>query len=476
MGSRELLAESNANKLICPIRNPRTDIFLIAKVERLLSDSPSDIYSKNSGIADTKATAKLLKSIRTAGQKLSQYRSSFGWAVSPVFPSICNTSSSQPIKSLQLYKCDARLTDVDLQKYLNEFVKLEKSGKLVPIPGATLTVNLEITPSVVDLPMRLSPSLLPLRPWRAPADSPLAPAFELQSFVNEALVAEPYKSCVNMLYVYPISLNYGSQKAFNRARNIACTVSFVAGTGRKDSAGSLKPSAFIVDRTDSQQGPIVSSKTCTVQYHEQNPQFDDEIKVQLPCHLDATDHLLFTFKHISVANALSPKASSNEQAFESPIGYAWLPLVRQSNDTFKYLIMSEDSEFFDLPVAVNLPPGYVKSQMSQVSPDLKFVENGRPLFRIRLRLISSVFSTDEHVQSFFQCCQNIESTCQTTCPCDEEYKSNNNRKFSSSVSSHLNRSCSPYVESRTDETSTENTRTTAEFRRIIDKIKVQTCS
>lgn len=44
-----------------------------------------------------------------------------------------------------------------------------------------------------------------------------------------------------------------------------------------------------------------------MQYHEQNPQFNEEIKVQLPCVLDTTDHLLFTFTHISVSNALSLK-------------------------------------------------------------------------------------------------------------------------------------------------------------------------
>lgn len=65
----------------------------------------------------------------------------------------------------------------------------------------------------------------------------------------------------------------------------------------------------VIDRCDP-SGPYVRSYTCAVQYHEQNPQFNDEVKLQLPSALDATDHLLFTFTHISVANALSPKASN----------------------------------------------------------------------------------------------------------------------------------------------------------------------
>lgn len=64
-----------------------------------------------------------------------------------------------------------------------------------------------------------------------------------------------------------------------------------------------------MDRTDP-LGPFLHSKVCTVQYHEQNPNFNDEIKIILPCALDATDHLLFTFKHISVAHALSTKTGN----------------------------------------------------------------------------------------------------------------------------------------------------------------------
>lgn len=80
--------------------------------------------------------------------------------------------------------------------------------------------------------MRISSSLLPLRPWQSVDDTPLKPAFELQTFVTEILNAKPHKSFTNLLYVYPISLNYGGQKAFNKARNIACSVSFVGSKHR----------------------------------------------------------------------------------------------------------------------------------------------------------------------------------------------------------------------------------------------------
>lgn len=73
---------------------------------------------------------------------------------------------------------------------------------------------------------------MPLRPWRASSGGHIKPAFELQSFVTESISCEPFKNYFNLLYVHPISLMYGNQKSFNRARNIACTVRFVGSKAR----------------------------------------------------------------------------------------------------------------------------------------------------------------------------------------------------------------------------------------------------
>lgn len=152
---------------------------------------------------------------------------------------------------------------------------------------------------------------------------------------------------VNLLYVYPVSLSYGSQKTFGRARNISVTVRFVASIKKEGSNAKM-----IIDRSNP-LGPYLSSGNTAVQYHEANPQFNDEIKVQLPVVLDNTDHLLFSFTHISVSNALSPK--SEKDSIETPVGFAWLPLTRNEN----FLIMNDDVQEFDLPVAATLPSGYI---------------------------------------------------------------------------------------------------------------------
>lgn len=52
----------------------------------------------------------------------------------------------------------------------------------------------------------------------------------MQAFTDT--VTEPYTALVNNLYVYPLLLKYDSQKIFNKARNIACTVQFIASNER----------------------------------------------------------------------------------------------------------------------------------------------------------------------------------------------------------------------------------------------------
>ena len=52
------------------------------------------------------------------------------------------------------------------------------------------------------------------------------------------------------------------------------------------------------------------------------PDFYEEIKIKLPARLGDGHHLLFTFYHISC------QRKDTQQAIETPIGYTWLPLLR----------------------------------------------------------------------------------------------------------------------------------------------------
>ncbi|VBB26410.1 unnamed protein product [Acanthocheilonema viteae] len=391
--SERILADKNVRKVVYSIAKPHRDIYLIVRVDRLLSvDTSAEMYMKTSN--DLKGVAKLQKMIQQACSKATQDKMSFAWAARPVFQEMLGCGTKLP-NEMQLYRCEgSKLSDGDLQRILVDFERIEKSGKLTQLPTATVSMNIDFLSKTSELSMCINSSFMPVRPWNATSDSLVSACFEAQSFND--FVSEPHTSLFNLLYVYPLTLKYDGQKAFNKARNIVCTVRFISATRGKDI------SKVIYNRFASPT-PFVHSMRCSVLYHEQNPVFSDEIKIQLPVSLDTGDHLLFSFSHVSVAGITSNK-SQNENS-DSPIGYAWLPLLKKDR-----LIIERDEQEFSLSVAIDLPSDYINYQSLGFGKgaNIHWVDNGKQLFRVRLRLVSSAFTTESKLQAFFQSCQKLQ--------------------------------------------------------------------
>lgn len=69
----------------------------------------------------------------------------------------------------------------------------------------------------------LTTSLAPLKPFPTPPTN--EPTIEIVEFEgNSERDVHPYTTFLNNLYVYPLTLNFDTQKMFTRARNIACIV------------------------------------------------------------------------------------------------------------------------------------------------------------------------------------------------------------------------------------------------------------
>lgn len=64
---------------------------------------------------------------------------------------------------------------------------------------------------------------MPIKPFTIPPEED--PTIEVTEFTGTSeREIYPYSSFMNHLYVYPISLNFETQKIFSRARNIAVTI------------------------------------------------------------------------------------------------------------------------------------------------------------------------------------------------------------------------------------------------------------
>ncbi len=109
------------------------------------------------------------------------------------------------------------------------------------------------------------------------------------------------------------------------------------------------------------------------------------MKIQLPERIDKQHHVLFTFYHVT-CKPTSGKADSSSAA--KVIGYAWIPLNR---------IQRQASGEHVLPVAQELPHDYNTAKVEDLKT-AKWLDQGKPLFKVRIKLDSTVLSDDLYLQ------------------------------------------------------------------------------
>ncbi|XP_026793122.3 dedicator of cytokinesis protein 11 isoform X1 [Pangasianodon hypophthalmus] len=370
---------------IFSVTNPHADVFLVARVEKVLQNGIThcaEPYIKTSDMCKT--VQKVLKTAKQTCQRLGQYRMPFAWAAKQVFKD-AQGSLDMEGKFSPLYRQDSsKISTEDLIKLLIDIRKPEKS-KLQIIPGQ-LNVTIEcVSP---DLPNSVTSSYIPVKPFDEQCEKVCV---ELDEFVSEeAKYNHPFTIYKNHLYIYPQQLKYESQKTFAKARNIAVSIQFK--DSDEEGAGPLK---CIYGKPG--EPLFTTSAFAAVLHHNQSPDFYNEIKIELPIHVHEKHHILFTFYHISCE--LSNKASSKKrEGVETLVGYAWAPLLKDGR------IQSSELQ---LPVSANLPAGYLcdKSQDSKKSPDIKWVENAKPLFKVKTYAASTIYTQDLHLHNFFQYCQ-----------------------------------------------------------------------
>ncbi|XP_017295224.1 dedicator of cytokinesis protein 11 isoform X2 [Kryptolebias marmoratus] len=373
---------------IFSVTNPHTDIFLVARVEKVLQNGIthcSEPYIKTSDI--TKTAQKVLKAAKQTCQRLGQYRMPFAWAAKQVFKD-GQGSLDMDGRFSPLYRQDSsKMSSDDLLKLLADIRKPEKN-KLQIIPGQ-LNVTIECVPP--DLSNTVTSSYVPVRPFE---DGCERVSVEIEEFLpEEAKYNHPFTTYKNQLYIYPSQLKYDNQKTFTKARNLAVCMQF----RDSDEEGAAPLKCIYGKPGDSL---FASSAYAAVLHHNQSPEFYNEVKIELPVHVHEKHHILFTFYHVSCES--SSKASSKKrEGVESLVGYSWMPLLKDGR------MQSSDLQ---LPVAASLPAGYLCQDSRKSQPDIKWVDNAKPLFRVRSHVVSTIYPQDLHLHKFFQHCQLMRTT------------------------------------------------------------------
>uniref|UniRef100_A0A8C5HF45 Dedicator of cytokinesis protein 9-like n=1 Tax=Gouania willdenowi TaxID=441366 RepID=A0A8C5HF45_GOUWI len=332
---------------------PHPDIFLVARIEKVLQGGIThctEPYMKSSDSA--KIAQKVLKNAKTACSRLGQYRMPFAWAARSVFKDASGTLDKA-----------ARFSPL----YRQDSIKLTHLLLIVDFHPSNFTSD----PLLFILADCVTSSYIPVRGFEE--NGPGSALLEVEEFV-------PF------LRFHHAVLMFSSVQA----RNIAVCIEFK--DSDEDDAQSLK---CIYGRPG---GALFTKHAyAAVLHHQQNPEFYDEIKVELPTQLHEKHHLLFTFYHVSCDSS-----SKKKDVVESPVGSAWLPLLRDGR-----VIMNEQL----LPVAASLPAGYLTSHdgaNKHSGQEIKWVDGGKLLFKVSTHLVSTVYTQDQHLHNFFHHCQSTE--------------------------------------------------------------------
>ncbi|XP_066933536.1 dedicator of cytokinesis protein 11-like isoform X1 [Clytia hemisphaerica] len=372
------------------VETAHQEIFLVLRINKVLQGgitACAEPYIKGSD--NVKAAQKVSKQVQLAGKRLGKLRMPFGWCAKNVFK---NEVGDLDLESGfgSIYKQESsRLTDDELLRMLQDLKNEYKINRTV-IPGSFQS---KLSPITSNFPNCYSPSLIPLKPFSRSED--VEASVEVQSFCPmKTEIAVPFNEYVNNFYIYPISLNYSSQKAL-KARNISCTIQF------KDLDDlSAKPLKCLYQRNG--VCTFTHQIVCPVLHHNTTPAFFEEIKILLPPQLEKKHHVLFTFHHVSVEQ---PKESKEKKKdVMTPVGYSWMAVLDQ------HVIRGDENS---LPVALYLPESYMYSDTVNEGlngnmggktngPDIKWADGkGQKIFKVNAKLISTIYSQDSHINNLF---------------------------------------------------------------------------
>ena len=267
----------------------------------------------------------------------------------------------------------------DIYSYIQEMEKDKQKQKMKVFPGKCV---INVSKNEKDIPYRLDPALNIVTPFPNPdtldKDKIIREIRELKVSEDNFTSNVSY---INELYFYPETLNFSNYSGSVSCRNIELEVKLMDNDNNVQAEGL----PVIYGKSTSKGGSISTEESTIIEYHNKKPKFYDEIKILLPPILTNSHHLLITFTHVHC----QLKKGKNEK-LETTLGYSCIPLLEEDK------IIKDETR--SVPVGYVFPPGYRDPKSIDI---IKWVDNRKPIFSYRSKLVSTLFTQDDPLNAFF---------------------------------------------------------------------------
>ena len=445
------------------------NLFFYIKIEKVLQGAISqsfDVYGRVGVDQEHKSVQKYLKQVHMFCQKFgSKFRTPFCWAAIPFPQTILQdhqNGSSLLSSANATFRATAPLLRIDQSKISADFVKRnlldakyyidrpEKfSSRFTIIPDANITFDFRnidqgvppsfqfVNPYLVQLKQDVFLPNADLDDTSHKINDVDSPSLAKEAFMFSPfhfLHDEPCNEYFNVLYLNQISLKFDCQKMFAKARNISCCIKVLS-----DDSCQSPPLSVIYSPVLGNASQVFTNQYFTsLSHHNTTPDFEDEVKIELPTRVTDKHHLLFCFYHVSCdqisklttgSSTVGKKAGAGITAVESNVGYCWISLrsliekglFNASNGTLE--------AGHSLAVAASITPGYLSaasasstSSVSEKTKDaetseklgssmiilneklekIKFVDSGKSIFSFTSRIRSSVLPHSKFLRNLFE--------------------------------------------------------------------------
>jgi hypothetical protein len=348
---------------------PRPELHLVLRIYRVASavelDDAAEIYQK--GALSDKARGRWLTDVEDACTRFGHLRAPLACAAAPLFGE--NGDLIGGSQSSQLVIAPILKWRVGADIYGTLSLKALRKSK--PFVGAQLVCQ-RATLTDYELQTQLDAKSTTL----------------VHSLSRGPLGLAPHWEEFSLLFLHPVAVDLTTTSA----KNIVCEFRYLESDAQ---ALPLPPTAVTRDVF---VAPLTGARTdrhrSAVQYQNRKPSLaGEEVKLVLPASIAPDAHVLVSFYHVSLS-----KKKEKSDAAETLVGFCVVPLL-----SLGAIVLPRDDELHAVPLASAAAPGYLKrirelggdaagdeSASAAASDDVRWLDNGRPLFQFRVVLRSSV--------------------------------------------------------------------------------------